>query len=135
MAIPDDPDGWGLWRRGMAALAALPHVAVKISGMGFTWRPWDIEQARPYVLETIEIFGSDRAMVASNFPTDKLFGSFDQHLGAYDAITADYSDAERHALFAGNANRIYRLGLDLYHHHRRRPAPRACERPLDRKSG
>src|SRR3546814_4236235 len=26
MAIPDDPDGWGLWRRGMAALAALPHV-------------------------------------------------------------------------------------------------------------
>src|SRR3546814_6828118 len=71
----------------MAALAALPHVAVKISGMGFAWRPWDIEQARPYVLETIEIFGSDRAMVASNFPTDKLFGSFDLHLGAYDAIT------------------------------------------------
>ena len=113
MAIPDDPDGWGLWRRGMAALAALPHVAVKISGMGFTWRPWDIEQARPYVLETIEIFGSDRAMFASNFPTDKLFGSFDRHLGAYDAITASFSADERHALFAGNANRIYRLGLDL----------------------
>src|SRR3546814_12249135 len=71
----------------MAALAALPHVAVKISGMGFAWRPWDIEQARPYVLETNEIFGSDRAMVASNFPTDKLFGSFDQHLSTYDAIT------------------------------------------------
>src|SRR3546814_15299456 len=46
MAIPDDPDGWGLWRRGMAALAALPHVAVKISGMGFTWRPWAIQHAR-----------------------------------------------------------------------------------------
>lgn len=113
MAIPGDPDGWGLWRRGMAALAALPHVAVKISGMGFTWRPWDIEQARPYVLETIGIFGSDRTMFASNFPTDKLFGSFDAHLGAYDAITADFSDSERHALFAGNANRIYRLGLEL----------------------
>src|SRR3546814_10169938 len=58
------------------------------------------EQARPYVLETIEIFGSDRAMVASNFPTDKLFGSFDRHLGAYDAITADFSADERNALRA-----------------------------------
>ncbi len=113
MAIPGDPDGWGVWRRGMAVLAALPNVAVKISGMGFTWRPWDAEQARPYVLETIEIFGATRAMFASNFPTDKLFGSFDKHLDAYNAITADFSADERHALFAGNANRLYRLGLDL----------------------
>jgi predicted TIM-barrel fold metal-dependent hydrolase len=113
MAIPDDADGWRTWRCGMAALAALPNVAVKISGMGFTWRPWDIDQARPYVLETIDLFGTDRAMFASNFPTDKLFGSFDKHLGGYDAITAGFSSGERHALFAGNANRIYRLGLTL----------------------
>ena len=113
MAIPGDPDGWSVWRNGMKALAALPNVAVKISGMGFTWRPWDLDQARPYVLETIETFGTDRAMFASNFPTDKLFGSFEKHLGAYDTITADFSADERAALFAGNANRIYRLGLEL----------------------
>lgn len=113
MAIPADEDGWAVWRNGMAALAALPNVAVKISGMGFTWRPWDLDRARPYVLETIELFGTDRAMFASNFPTDKLFGSFDRHLGAYDAITFDFSADERAALFAGNANRIYRLGLTL----------------------
>jgi predicted TIM-barrel fold metal-dependent hydrolase len=113
MAIPDDTDGWAVWRNGMKALAALPNVAVKMSGMGFTWRPWNLEQARPYVLETIETFGTDRAMFASNFPTDKLFGSFEKHLGAYDAITADFGADERAALFAGNANRIYRLGLTL----------------------
>lgn len=113
MAIPTDEDGWAVWRNGMAALAALPNVAVKISGMGFTWRPWDLDRARPYVLETIELFGTDRAMFASNFPTDKLFGSFDRHLGAYDAITFDFSADERAALFAGNANRLYRLGLTL----------------------
>lgn len=113
MAIPADEDGWAVWRNGMAALAALPNVAVKISGMGFTWRPWDLDRARPYVLETIELFGADRAMFASNFPTDKLFGSFDRHLGAYDAITFDFSADERLALFAGNANRLYRLGLTL----------------------
>ncbi|MGF7168523.1 putative TIM-barrel fold metal-dependent hydrolase [Sphingobium xanthum] len=113
MAIPNDEDGWEVWRSGMAALAALPNVAVKISGMGFTWRPWDAAQARPYVLETIDLFGTDRAMFASNFPTDKLFGSFDKHLDTYSAITIGFSETERAALFAGNANRIYRLGLAL----------------------
>jgi len=76
-------------------------------------RPWTIEQMRSYVLETIELFGTDRAMFASDFPTDKLFGGFDQHLDAYNAIVADFSDDERRALFAGNANRLYRLGLPL----------------------
>jgi predicted TIM-barrel fold metal-dependent hydrolase len=101
------------WRAGMRALAAIPHVAVKISGIGFAFRPWTIEQMRSYVLETIELFGSDRAMFASDFPTDKLFGGFDQHLDAYNAIVGDFSDDERRALFAGNANRLYRLGLTL----------------------
>jgi predicted TIM-barrel fold metal-dependent hydrolase len=101
------------WRAGMRALAAIPHVSVKISGIGFAFRPWTIEQMRSYVLETIELFGTDRAMFASDFPTDKLFGGFDQHLDAYNAIVADFSDDERRGLFAGNANRLYRLGLTL----------------------
>ncbi|GAA4006176.1 amidohydrolase family protein [Sphingomonas humi] len=113
MAIPHDPEGMEQWRRGLKALADLPNVAVKISGMGFSYRPWELEQVRPYVLETIDLFGTDRAMFASNFPTDKLFGSFETHLGAYDVITADFSAEERAALFGGNANRIYRLGLTL----------------------
>ena len=97
----------------LAALAALPHVAIKLSGIGFTHRPWTIDQARTLVLTAIDLFGTDRAMVASDFPTDKLFGSFATTLGAYDAITADFTDAERQAMFAGNANRLYRLGLTL----------------------
>ena len=94
-------------------LPKIKHVAVKISGIGFAFRPWTIEQMRSYVLEAIELFGTDRAMFASDFPTDKLFGGFDQHLDAYNAIVADFSDDERRALFAGNANRLYRLGLTL----------------------
>ncbi len=113
MAIPGDENGWETWRRGMAAFAALPNVAVKLSGIGFAWRAWTLDQARGYVLEAIEMFGTDRAMFASNFPTDKLFGSFDRHFDAYAAITADFSADERAALFGGNANRIYRLGLTL----------------------
>ena len=101
------------WRDGLAAFARLPHVAIKLSGIGFTHRPWRLEQARTLVLTAIDIFGTDRAMVASDFPTDKLFGSFAETLGAYASLTADFGDAERRAMFAGNANRLYRLGLAL----------------------
>lgn len=111
MAVPSDPDGILQWASGLAALAALPQVAVKLSGMGFAFRPWDRDKVRDYVLRTIDLFGPARVMVASDFPTDKLFGGFDQTLSAYDALTADFSDSERRAMFAGNANRIYRLGL------------------------
>jgi len=101
------------WRDGMKALANLPNTRVKLSGMGFAFRPWSEDQARRYILETIDMFGPDRAMFASDFPTDKLFGSFDQHLDTYSAIVSDFTDQERLALFAGNANRTYKLDLEI----------------------
>ena len=106
-------DGDEHWRRGMAALARLPNVSVKISGLGFVWRTPEPEAMRRRVLETIDLFGTDRAMVASDFPTDRLFAGFDATLGLIDRAIADFTPAERAALFAGNANRIYRLGLEL----------------------
>ena len=50
---------------------------------------------------------------ASDTPTDKLFGPIDRYMEAYHAIVADFPEADRRALFGGNANRLYRLGLDL----------------------
>jgi predicted TIM-barrel fold metal-dependent hydrolase len=110
MAVPGE---WDEWRSGMTALAALPNVATKLSGMGFTHRPWRLDQIRPYLLEAIELFGTDRAMFASDFPTDKLFGSFAGHLDAYADVTSDFGEHERRALWGRNADRIYRLGLGI----------------------
>ena len=66
---------------GMGLLAAQPNVAVKISGLGMadyddehyvSVRGCDAaqieESIRPFVLETIEAFGVERCMLASNFP-------------------------------------------------------------------
>jgi predicted TIM-barrel fold metal-dependent hydrolase len=88
MPVLSDPDGREAWRHGMTALASLPQVAVKISGLGFIDRQWTVAAMRPLVLEAIELFGPKRAMLASDFPTDKLFADFDRALGALDAITA-----------------------------------------------
>lgn len=106
-------DDLGEWRSAMKLLAALPHVSVKLSGLGFSINPWNPEQVRDRVRETIEIFGTARALAASDFPTDRLFAPFDAVLETTAEAIADLNDAEKRAVWGGNANRIYRLGLPL----------------------
>ncbi|MDR5735351.1 amidohydrolase family protein [Caballeronia sp. LZ025] len=101
--------GYRAWREGMRALAACPNVAVKISGLAMFDHDWTIESFRPYVLETIDTFGCERAMFASNFPVDRLFGSYTAIWNAYARIVADASESEKDALFVRNAERIYRI--------------------------
>ena len=109
--MPTDRDEAGLaaWREGMAALAERPHVSCKISGLAMIDRAWTVESLKPFVLQVIETFGVERCMFASNFPVEKVHGSFGAFYAAYDAITARFSDDERETLFAGAARRIYRL--------------------------
>ena len=109
MPLDRDEAGLAAWRGGMRALAACPNVAVKISGLGMVDHRWTVDTIRPFVLETIEMFGTDRCLFASNFPVDRLFSDYATLWRAFDALTADFSAAERTALFHDNAVRIYRL--------------------------
>jgi predicted TIM-barrel fold metal-dependent hydrolase len=110
MPVDRDADQLRLWRDGLRALAAQPNTAAKISGIGMTDHQWTVDSIRPIVLETIEAFGADRSMFASNFPVDSLYSSFQDLYAAFDAITADFSTTERRLLFADTARRVYRLG-------------------------
>lgn len=109
--MPFHQDGMGLvsWRRGMHALAACENTSVKISGLGMVDWNWTVETIRPFVLETIEIFGTDRCMFASNFPVDRLYSSFDDLFRGFELIVSDFSSDEQNALFGTNAERIYRI--------------------------
>lgn len=113
MPVMSDPDGLADWRRGMAALAALPQVAVKLSGLGFVWRDWTAERVRPLLLEAIDLFGADRCLFASDAPTDRLFAPIDRYMECYHAVTAAFAEDERRALFGRNADRVYRLGMGV----------------------
>jgi predicted TIM-barrel fold metal-dependent hydrolase len=93
----------------MRLLAGCPNVAVKISGLGMADRNWTEASMRPFVLATIELFGVERCLFASNFPVDKLMSDYRTLWQAYDNITRDFSADERAALFQGNAARYYRI--------------------------
>jgi predicted TIM-barrel fold metal-dependent hydrolase len=102
-------EGFRAWRDGLRALAACPNVAVKISGLAMFDHQWSVESFRPYVLETIDTFGCERAMFASNFPVDRLFATYEGLWNAYASIVEKLSDTEKEALFKSNAERIYRI--------------------------
>ena len=104
-----DPAYLEAWRNGMRTLAAAPNVAAKISGLVMFHHDWTPEVIRPFVLDTIDIFGTDRCMFASNFPVDKLHADYGATWAAFDQITAPFSPDERRALFYDNAERFYRL--------------------------
>lgn len=110
------------WRGHMQQLAALPNVYVKLGGLGMRINGFDFHaQPRPpssaeltaawapWIHESIEAFGARRCMFESNFPVDKASYSYAVGWNAFKRLTASASDAERRALFAGTASRVYRL--------------------------
>lgn len=103
--------GLGGWREAMRRLAAVPAAAVKISGLGQRGLPWSADDNRRIVLDTIDLFGAERCMFASNFPVDSLVGSFDAIYSGFLAITEGLPERDRRALFHDNAVRVYRMDI------------------------
>ena len=97
------------WQNGMAELALRPNVATKISGLGTNDHVWTVASIRPFVLDTIDIFGPDRCMFGSNFPVDSLYSTLLDLYTAFDELTADLSLSDRRKLFGETARRVYRL--------------------------
>ncbi|MGH6663527.1 MAG: amidohydrolase family protein [Pseudolabrys sp.] len=109
--LPSDRSAEGLagWRRALEKLAAQPDVALKISGLGQAGKPWTVAANGPVIREAIAIFGVERCMFASNYPVDRLAGTFDEIYDDFLAAVADRPVAERNKLFHDNAVRLYRL--------------------------
>jgi predicted TIM-barrel fold metal-dependent hydrolase len=84
-------------------------VFIKISGLGRRGEPWTVQANGPIIRATIAIFGVDRCMFASNYPVDRLAGSFDTIYRGFLAAVGDRPRAEQLQFFHDNACRVYRL--------------------------
>lgn len=110
------------WRRDLAALAACPNVFVKIGGLAMTMSGWgwhkreappgSVELAtamRPYFSACVELFGSARCMLESNFPVDQASCSYGILWNAFKRLALELSPAERSAVCCGTACQVYQL--------------------------
>jgi predicted TIM-barrel fold metal-dependent hydrolase len=105
------PAGIEQWRRALERLAQNPNVHCKVSGFGMFDRHWTRDSIRPLLQITLATFGHARVMLGSNFPVEKLVGSYRRLWETYTEMFAHLPHAERSALFFENAKRFYRLSL------------------------
>ncbi len=106
------------WHDDIAAVAALPNVVAKHSGLGMPILGWTgpvstsefRDTIAPLVTRTQELFGPDRTLWASNFPMDKPIVSLPGTIEALLDILG--ADADPQRLLRDNARRVYRLTDD-----------------------
>lgn len=109
LPFPAGVNGLGMWHDGLRRLARYPNIAVKISGLGMVDPHWSVASIRTTISFTIETFGTDRCLFASNFPIDGSYSTYPGLFGAFETITASLSQDDRAKLFHDNAVRLYRL--------------------------
>ena len=107
--LPADRSESGLsgWRKAMKTFAELPNVAVKISGLGLCGKTWRIEDNQSIIRDTINIFGIDRCMYASNFPVDGVVADYNTIITGYKKAVGDLSMSDQNKFFHDNAVEIY----------------------------
>ncbi len=99
--------GLAAWRRGLVAMARRPGVVCKLSGLGMFNPAWTPAALAPIVEGVLEAFGPERVLWGSNFPVDRLYRSY---RAVFEAVWTLTPEACRPAVFAGTAERFYRLG-------------------------
>jgi predicted TIM-barrel fold metal-dependent hydrolase len=112
------------WKASIEDIAKCPNVVVKLGGLAMKLLGFDFHERamppssedaaaawRPYIETCIEAFGPERAMFESNFPPDKGQCSYQVIFNAFKRLSAQYSEAEKTALFSKTAADFYRLNL------------------------
>ena len=104
------------WSRDLERLAGHARVCCKLSGL-LTEAREDQRSARvlaPWIERARECFGAARLIFGSDWPVSTLGGGADRWRGIVDELTARWPDAERRALFAENAARVYGLSVPVH---------------------
>ena len=99
------------WRTEMKALAALPNVACKLSGVitEADHASWTREQIKPYIQHAAECFGFDRIMFGSDWPVSEQTHRYAEWVEILEWALEGCSADERRRLFRDNAIAHYRL--------------------------
>ena len=114
-----------IWRDGLRRIATCENIHVKLGGIGMDslfGTGWSRRDRPPSSDEVVACWGDDirfcidtlgpaRCLFESNFPVDRRSVGYTVLWNAFQKMAARYSEDEQDALFAGTAQRVYRLNL------------------------
>ena len=107
--------GFESWASGMTALAELPQVYCKVSGLlTEAAAEQGLEQLRPYLVKLYDLFGAERLMWGSDWPVLNLaanadYSGYGDWLGMAKYLLPVASEAEVEAIFGLTAKNVYRF--------------------------
>jgi predicted TIM-barrel fold metal-dependent hydrolase len=115
-------DEFEAWRKSVVELAGCANVTMKVGGMGMKLNGFGFEARekapssdeladawRPYVETCIDAYGAERCMFESNFPVDKISGSYGNYWNAFKKLSSGASADEKANLFKETARKFYTL--------------------------
>jgi L-fuconolactonase len=99
------------WEKGIRALASLPNVYCKLSGLvtEADWQNWKPEHLKPYLDVAFDSFGTHRLMIGSDWPVCTVAGSYSQVIRVVKDYLAKFSKEVNDAVLGGNAQAFWRL--------------------------
>jgi L-fuconolactonase len=105
--------GIAAWARDLTALARTPNVQCKLSGLvteaAADWRPDDL---REIVTQLVQSFGPARLLWGSDWPVVLLASDYRRWFDTAQTLLAGLSEADRAAVFGGNAAALYGIELE-----------------------
>ena len=110
--VPDIAGGgFAEWARGIDALAALPHVCLKLSGITAYCAPGPANLAtlKPWVDHVITAFGADRVLWGGDWPVVNLGVGLPDWIILTRALLAGLTATEQAQIFRETAKRVYRI--------------------------
>ena len=101
------------WRADLARLAALPNLAVKVSGLvtEADWAGWTPTSLAPVIDHVLACFGAERTMAGSDWPVCLLAADYGAVRSALAAALGRLDSAGQAAVLSGTAARWYQTGV------------------------
>lgn len=112
MGWPQDlgKEGYRHWKKELKEVSRFENTCLSISAIECIFgMDWTQDQIRPWLLDAIEMFGTQRCMFGSHMPIAKLSRSFTDLYDAYTSIVQAFTLSEKEDLFSKTASTWFRL--------------------------
>jgi predicted TIM-barrel fold metal-dependent hydrolase len=110
--VPDIAgSGFSDWAKGISAIAELPHVHVKLSGISAYCAPGtaDLATLKPWVDHVLGAFGPDRMLWGGDWPVVNLGIGLPAWISQTRALLTSLSTSEQNQVAQATAKRVYRI--------------------------